>query len=156
MQTSLSLSNGCVTVRGVAGYGLFISTLTQVFWWFLVSSFLPPSLLPFRLWSHIKHHSNGIPAHAMLLLVKYQVKFLLSGDILILIHAKQAKALLDSWTLSFKWILVFQKTASSSLLGSGSVEKIKLTEDLLSGRSSTPSDTDEVSLWLLARSGFAI
>lgn len=53
----------------------------------------------------------------MLLLVKYQVKFLLSGDILILIHAKQAKALLDSWTLSFKWILVFQKTASSSLLG---------------------------------------
>ena len=75
---------------------------------------------------------------------------------MILIHAKQAKALLDSWMLSFKRILVFQRTAGSSLLGSGSVQEIKLTEDLLSGRSSTPFDTDEVSLGLLAGSGFAI
>lgn len=75
---------------------------------------------------------------------------------MILIHAKQAKALLDSWMLSFKRILVFQRTAGSSLLGSGSVQEIKLTEDLLSGRSSTPLDTDEVSLGLLAGSGFAI
>lgn len=66
---------------------------------------------------------------------------------MILIHAKQAKALLDSWALSLKRILVVQRTASSSsLLGSGSVQRIKLTAELLSGRSSTPSDTKEASV----------
>lgn len=44
VQTSLCLSNGCITVCGVAGLGLSVFTLTQVFWWF--SFFLPPSIPP--------------------------------------------------------------------------------------------------------------